>query len=144
MIVELRVRRGTASEWDAANPILASGEPAYDTTNHRLKIGDGASTWTTLTYQAYDPDALAAAVAHVDAVYQLILAGNYGGGGGGTTTYPGIIPDASDPGFYLDQPVTTTSAFLEDTADPGVYIDDPVVTDDLAEDPNDPGFFITT
>jgi hypothetical protein len=41
-------RKGTASQWSSANPILASGEPGYDLTNEILKIGDGISNWNGL------------------------------------------------------------------------------------------------
>lgn len=42
------IRRGTTSEWEVANPILASGEPGYDTEKYQLKVGDGASAWNSL------------------------------------------------------------------------------------------------
>lgn len=44
----IQVRRGTASEWAAKNPILGNGEPGYDTTNKLLKIGDGVTSWGSL------------------------------------------------------------------------------------------------
>jgi hypothetical protein len=42
-------RKGTASQWISANPILGSGEPGYDLTNKVLKIGDGVSSWSGLS-----------------------------------------------------------------------------------------------
>jgi hypothetical protein len=42
-------RKGTASEWTSANPILASGEPGYDLTNSIFKIGNGVSNWVALS-----------------------------------------------------------------------------------------------
>jgi hypothetical protein len=42
-------RKGTASAWTSANPVLASGEPGYDLTNSVLKIGDGVSNWVSLS-----------------------------------------------------------------------------------------------
>lgn len=42
-------RKGTASAWTSANPVLASGEPGYDLTNSILKIGDGVSNWVSLS-----------------------------------------------------------------------------------------------
>ena len=41
-------RQGTSSEWLAVNPVLASGEPGYDTTNNIIKIGDGIKPWSLL------------------------------------------------------------------------------------------------
>ena len=45
---QIQVRRGTATQWSNTNPVLASGEPGFDTTNNLLKIGDGTSTWRSL------------------------------------------------------------------------------------------------
>jgi hypothetical protein len=53
------VRRGTSSEWAAANPVLASGEPGLDTTLGVFKIGDGSTPWLSLA-MAYASTATAA------------------------------------------------------------------------------------
>lgn len=45
----IQIRKGSATDWSNSNPILASGEPGYDTTNKILKIGDGSSTWNSLS-----------------------------------------------------------------------------------------------
>jgi hypothetical protein len=42
------MRRGTAAEWAAANPVLAEGEPGWDTTNDRFKVGNGYAAWDAL------------------------------------------------------------------------------------------------
>jgi hypothetical protein len=44
----IQIRKGTASAWTSANPVLASGEPGYDLTNKIFKIGDGVSNWAGL------------------------------------------------------------------------------------------------
>ena len=41
-------RKGSSSQWNSTNPVLASGEPGYDITNNILKIGDGVSNWNNL------------------------------------------------------------------------------------------------
>ncbi len=46
----ITVRKGTSSQWSAANPVLASGEPGFDLTNSLFKVGDGSSTWSGLSY----------------------------------------------------------------------------------------------
>lgn len=48
------LRRGTAAEWVAANPILGVGEPGYETDTKKLKIGNGTDNWNTLPYLAGD------------------------------------------------------------------------------------------
>ena len=50
MPTRIQVRRGTAAEWTAANPTLASGEIGYETDTGLTKIGNGSTAWTTLTY----------------------------------------------------------------------------------------------
>lgn len=48
MAQSFRFRRGTAAQWTAANPILAGGEPGFETDTGKWKIGDGTSTWAVL------------------------------------------------------------------------------------------------
>jgi hypothetical protein len=51
----IQVRRGTAAEWTAANPVLAEGELAFETDTGITKIGDGATEYTDLpAYATYD------------------------------------------------------------------------------------------
>lgn len=45
----IQLRRDTATNWASANPVLANGQPGFDTTNNIVKIGNGVSTWTALT-----------------------------------------------------------------------------------------------
>lgn len=46
----IKLRRGTAAQWTAANPVLAAGEPGFETDTGKHKIGDGASAWSALDY----------------------------------------------------------------------------------------------
>jgi hypothetical protein len=50
MATRIQVRRGTNTQWNTADPILNEGEFGYNTTNGQIKIGDGASIWSTLSY----------------------------------------------------------------------------------------------
>jgi hypothetical protein len=43
-------RKGTASQWTTANPVLAVGEPGFETDTGKFKVGDGATAWTSLAY----------------------------------------------------------------------------------------------
>jgi hypothetical protein len=52
MATRMQQRRGTASQWTAANPILAAGEIGFETDNNRFKIGNGATAWNALDYFA--------------------------------------------------------------------------------------------
>ena len=55
-----RVRRDESSAWIMENPVIPNGEMAYDTTQNRLKIGDGVRHWSALPwlYAELDLDSL--------------------------------------------------------------------------------------
>lgn len=50
MAINIQFRRGTASEWTAANPTLAVAEMGIETDTDKFKLGDGATAWTSLSY----------------------------------------------------------------------------------------------
>lgn len=53
-MTRIRIRRGTTIEWNAYNPVLAEGEPGFDTDLKVFKVGDGVTPWVTLPRQAGD------------------------------------------------------------------------------------------
>jgi hypothetical protein len=50
MATKIQLRRGTASAWTLANPVLAEGEIGLETDTNKFKIGDGSMSWTSLRY----------------------------------------------------------------------------------------------
>lgn len=50
MADRIQMRRDTAANWTSANPVLAQGEPGIETDTLKIKIGDGATAWTSLAY----------------------------------------------------------------------------------------------
>lgn len=46
----MQQRRGTASQWTSADPILAAGEIGFETDTGFFKIGDGTNIWSDLSY----------------------------------------------------------------------------------------------
>lgn len=44
----IKIRRGSSSEWSSANPVLDDGELGYDKTSKLIKIGDASSNWSSL------------------------------------------------------------------------------------------------
>jgi hypothetical protein len=48
--IQLQFRRGTATEWSNANTLLAAGELAIETNTQNIKIGDGTTSWNSLSY----------------------------------------------------------------------------------------------
>lgn len=51
MAYTILFRRGTANEWQAANPVLNLGELGFVTDTYRFKIGDGITNWNSLPYK---------------------------------------------------------------------------------------------
>lgn len=43
-------RRDTAANWTTQNPTLKAGEIGYETDTSYIKVGDGATAWTSLAY----------------------------------------------------------------------------------------------
>lgn len=50
MATRMQQRRGTASQWTTANPILAAGEIGFESDTNQFKIGDGINHWEDLSY----------------------------------------------------------------------------------------------
>lgn len=50
VVTAIQVRRGTAAQWTSANPTLSSGEWGFETDTGKVKIGNGSSAWTSLSY----------------------------------------------------------------------------------------------
>lgn len=46
----IRSRRDTAANWTSVNPVLDAGELGIETNTHKLKAGDGATAWASLSY----------------------------------------------------------------------------------------------
>ena len=79
------IRRDTAANWTTQNPTLLQGEWGFETDARKLKIGDGATAWTALSYYST-------------------------GGGSGNTILSGSGAPSSDLGangdIYLDTAAT--------------------------------------
>ncbi len=78
----IKLRRGTAAQWTAANPILAAGEPGFETDTGKEKRGNGTSQWSELSY--FLPEN------RLDLKYALI-----GQGGSGVTDH-GLLTGRAD------------------------------------------------
>lgn len=48
--MSLTVKYDTYDNWKTNNPVLGSGEAAVDTTNNKVKLGDGTTKWNDLQY----------------------------------------------------------------------------------------------
>ena len=49
-MTQIKLRRDTSANFTSKNPVLGTGEPAYETDTKKLKIGDGTTAYTQLAY----------------------------------------------------------------------------------------------
>ena len=64
MAIQIQIRRDLAATWTSDNPKLAQGEIGYETDTGKLKIGDGVTAWTGLSY--FSGTALVSSVSNSD------------------------------------------------------------------------------
>ena len=50
MATRMQQRRGTASQWTSANPVLNAAEMGWESDTNKFKIGDGTNHWADLDY----------------------------------------------------------------------------------------------
>jgi hypothetical protein len=62
MAIKIQHRRGTAAQWDSADPVLDAGEIGFETDTGKFKIGDNVTEWTELPYAAVTSDELESSV----------------------------------------------------------------------------------
>jgi hypothetical protein len=46
----MQVKRDTAANWTANNPVLLSGQLGWESDTNKIKIGNGSTSWTGLSY----------------------------------------------------------------------------------------------
>jgi hypothetical protein len=51
--VRLQVRQDTAANWTGINPVLLAGELGRETDTGKIKIGNGSTAWSGLSYQPF-------------------------------------------------------------------------------------------
>lgn len=47
---QIRLRRDTAANWTAENPVLLLGEVGLETDTRKFKVGNGSTAWSGLSY----------------------------------------------------------------------------------------------
>ena len=104
MASKIKLRRGSAAAWIAAYPvILSSGEPGYDTTNNKIKIGDGSTEWQDLAYNNVLPAATTNTLGGVKLGEGFVLDGD-----DKITTRKLYSTNESDPGQHYRLELTNT------------------------------------
>lgn len=103
---KIEFRRGTTSQWTTSNPVLASAEPGWDSTLKRLKLGDGSTSWSTLSFFGASLNGVAATRTTDGAVSVLL----HNPVDATSATRNVSIPDASSPGLLIGIEKTDASA----------------------------------
>lgn len=138
---QIILRRGTATQWSTTNPVLASGEPGYDITNRILKIGDGTTSWNSLSNHQHTSSEITnfnSSVSGLLPVTNIVAgtnitvsnnagaftinstaAGGGGGGGGATISNSGVnrllVSDGSTSGIVGQANLTFNGSLLNVT-----------------------------
>ena len=94
MPIKIQLRRGTASQWTAANPILSEGEFGYESDTTKFKVGSGTASWTELAY-ALGGDVLTTATASATYLRQDTASATYLGITDALNTYLPISASAT-------------------------------------------------
>ncbi len=94
----IQIKRGTAAEWDATNPILALAELGLETDTNKMKAGDGVTAWSGLVYVAGDGGGSGGAVTSVNGKVGIVQLdkGDIG---------LGVVDNTSD----ADKPISTAT-----------------------------------
>lgn len=120
-MTQIQLRRGTASAWTSADPILALGEVGIETNTLKSKVGDGVSTWSQLSYMVTawadvtgKPAVIAAGATKADARAAIDAASLDGSG---------LVPSSQLPSYVDDVLEYANSAAFPGTGETGkIYI----------------------
>lgn len=102
IIKRIQIRRGNTSEWETANPVLFYGEYGLETRisgKVALKIGDGVTNWSILSYLINQDDPTSGNGADGLSAYEIWLSiGNTGTEHDFIDSLKGVKGDKGDPG----------------------------------------------
>lgn len=111
MAVKILIRRATAAEWTSADPTLAQGELGYETDTQKLKMGDGSTAWTSLSYAGATDPIVASAITARGQIFT----------GSDSTDYA-VLSIGTSGQILIEDPVAGTLTYQSVTLDslPGV------------------------
>lgn len=105
MANRIQLRRGTAAQWTAANPVLAQGEPGVESDTGKMKFGNGVTAWLALPY-ASKGDPGPAGVADDASVEDLITTPGTATATALNATYVGLKQAAKNPDLLIVGAIT--------------------------------------
>jgi len=115
MANRIQLRRGTAAEWTAANPVLAQGEPGIETDTGKQKFGNGVAVWTALPYASKGDQGIPG-VADDASVEALVADTGSDTRAALNATYVGLVQAAKNPDLLIAGAVTVDGADLVTSA----------------------------
>jgi hypothetical protein len=62
----IKLRRDTAANWTAANPVLALAEPGLEIDTNSIKYGNGVTAWNSLPYASVSLNAVTESIVPAD------------------------------------------------------------------------------
>jgi hypothetical protein len=136
----IQIKRDTAANWTAANPVLADGQQGYEKDTGRIKIGDGTTAWTALGYfggavewaavtgkpETFPPAAHSHAIADVTGL-QTALDGKQAAGSYATEAQGALAATALQPGAQIPwvdvtgKPVLFSGSYADLTGIPSTF-----------------------
>jgi hypothetical protein len=112
MAVNILLRRGTAAEWTASNPILLEGEIGLETDTKKLKAGDGLTVWASLPYITLTPAAAASLYAPIASP---TFTGTVSLDTGASLVFEGTTANAFETTFAVADPTADRTLTLPDS-----------------------------
>jgi hypothetical protein len=112
MAVNILLRRGTAAEWTASNPILLEAEVGLETDSKKLKVGDGLTVWTSLPYITLTPAAAASLYAPIASP---TFTGTVSLDTGATLVFEGATANAYETTVQVTDPTADRTLTLPDS-----------------------------
>lgn len=150
MATQIKLRRDTYQNWYDNNPVLGLAEPGFDTTNKKLKIGDGTTAWRSLNY--FDDQQTDLTTVAQDIIPDADNTRNIGspdrrwqhGYFASGSLYVGDIKLSNDNGRLLVQQVTDAGLITEEPIPntPGVVTTDRIVNGNLSASLNNKGTLV--
>jgi len=129
MATRMQQRRGTATQWTNADPILNAGEIGFESDTNKFKIGDGTNHWDDLTYFV---DVDGTSVKTLSGTANQITASSTSGAFTlslpNAVTFPGSVTLNADPTSSLH---AATKAYV-DSAIVGIKFNEPVSSASIA------------
>ena len=118
MATRMQQRRGTATQWTTANPVLNPGEIGWESDTNKFKIGDGSNHWNDIGYFISGAQIQSAITALVDVAPATL--NTLGEIAAAINNDPDFLDDLATID-YVDQSIETVEGLINNKADKTQY-----------------------